>query len=75
MADSLRRIRAQPREIWMVKLADRIANLAPPPATWSRDKSRAYREQAIAIVDSLGPASASLEARLRARIASYAAYC
>jgi (p)ppGpp synthase/HD superfamily hydrolase len=75
MADSLQRIRTQPREIWMVKLADRIANLAPPPAAWSRDKCRAYREQAIAIADALGAASASLDERLRTRIASYAAYC
>jgi (p)ppGpp synthase/HD superfamily hydrolase len=75
MADSLQRIRMQPREIWMVKLADRIANLAPPPAAWSRDKCRAYREQAIAIADALGAASAALDARLRTRIASYAAYC
>jgi guanosine-3',5'-bis(diphosphate) 3'-pyrophosphohydrolase len=75
MADSLARIKAQPREIWMVKLADRIANLAPPPAAWSRDKCRAYREQAIAIADALGAASASLDERLRTRIASYAAYC
>src|ERR1700760_1741898 len=29
--DSLRRIRAQPREVWMGKLADRIANLEAPP--------------------------------------------
>jgi (p)ppGpp synthase/HD superfamily hydrolase len=75
MADSLRRIRMQPREIWMVKLADRITNLAPPPAHWSRDKCRAYRDEAIVIADTLGTASAALDARLRARIASYAAYC
>src|SRR5262245_9451528 len=30
MADSLRRIREQPREVWMVKLADRITNLQKP---------------------------------------------
>ncbi len=34
MADSLRRIREQPREVWLVKLADRITNLAPPPSYW-----------------------------------------
>jgi (p)ppGpp synthase/HD superfamily hydrolase len=75
MADSLERIRAQPREVWMVKLGDRITNLAPPPASWSRDKCRAYRQEAIAIADVLGAASPALEARLRARIASYATYC
>lgn len=75
MADSLRRIRLQPREIWMVKLADRITNLAPPPAKWTRDKCRAYREEAIAIADALGAASATLDSRLRSRIASYASFC
>lgn len=75
MADSLRRIALQPREVWMVKLADRITNLAPPPAKWTRDKCRAYREEAIAIADALGAASAVLDARIRARIASYATYC
>ena len=30
--DSLERIKLQPKEIWMVKLADRITNLQPPPS-------------------------------------------
>lgn len=75
MADSLRRIRLQPPEVWMVKLADRITNLAPPPAHWSADKRRAYRAEAVTIADALGSASPALDARIRARIASYAAYC
>ena len=54
MADSLRRIRLQPREVWVVKLANRITNLAPPPAGWSSDKRRAYRDEAIEIADALG---------------------
>jgi (p)ppGpp synthase/HD superfamily hydrolase len=74
MADSLRRIRLQPREVWIVKLADRITNLAPPPEKWSSDKRRAYRAEAVEIVDALGPASAALDARIRARIAAYSAY-
>jgi (p)ppGpp synthase/HD superfamily hydrolase len=74
MADSLRRIRAQPRDVWAVKLADRITNLAPPPAGWSRDKCASYREEAIAIADALGEASPVLEARLRARIEAYRSY-
>ena len=74
MADSLRRIRAQPHEIWMVKLADRITNLAPPPAHWPSDKRSAYREEAIAIADALVGASPTLDVRIRASIAAYAAY-
>ena len=34
MADSLRRIREQPPEIAVVKLADRITNLSEPPHYW-----------------------------------------
>jgi (p)ppGpp synthase/HD superfamily hydrolase len=75
MADSLARIKSQPREIWMVKLADRITNLAPPPPNWSREKCAAYRDEAGSIADALGAASAQLDARLRARIASYGSYC
>jgi (p)ppGpp synthase/HD superfamily hydrolase len=75
MTDSLRRIGQQPREVWMVKLADRITNLAPPPKHWSADKCRAYRDEAEVIADSLGAASPALEARIRARIAAYTAYC
>jgi (p)ppGpp synthase/HD superfamily hydrolase len=74
MADSLRRILAQPHAVWMVKLADRITNLDEPPRSWVVDKRRAYRDEAIMIADALGAASPVLEARLRARIAGYAAY-
>ena len=38
MTDSLARIKEQPREIWMVKLADRITNLQPPPGHWNAEK-------------------------------------
>jgi (p)ppGpp synthase/HD superfamily hydrolase len=74
MADSLRRIQAQPHAVWMVKLADRITNLDVPPRSWSPDKRRRYRDEAIAIADALGSASPALETRIRARIAAYAAY-
>lgn len=71
MADSLRRIQAQPREVWMVKLADRIVNLQPPPGHWPAAKIAAYRAEALAIADTLGAASPHLHARLRAKIAGY----
>jgi (p)ppGpp synthase/HD superfamily hydrolase len=74
MADSLRRIQTQPRAVWMVKLADRITNLADPPRSWTPEKRRAYRAEAIAIADALGAASPALEARLRARITAYQAF-
>lgn len=71
MADSLRRIQAQPREVWLVKLADRIVNLGPPPHHWTGEKIAAYRAEARAIAEALSSASPYLAARLRARIEGY----
>lgn len=74
MPDSLRRIAAQPVEASLIKLADRITNLAPPPAYWKREKCAAYRAEAERILEELGAASPFLAARMRERIAAYAAY-
>jgi (p)ppGpp synthase/HD superfamily hydrolase len=60
--------------VWIVKLADRITNLAPPPAHWTADKRRSYRDEAIVIADTLAGASRLLEARIRARIDAYPAF-
>src|SRR6185312_6092904 len=46
MADSLRRIKDQPREIAIVKLADRITNMGTPPHTWSKYKCATYLVEA-----------------------------
>jgi (p)ppGpp synthase/HD superfamily hydrolase len=74
MPDSLRRIRLQPREVWMVKLADRICNLQPPPKHWSKAKAAKYREEAREILAQLGEASPYLAARLADKIDNYAAF-
>lgn len=74
MADSLRRIRAQPHEVWIVKLADRTINMAPPPSYWDDAKKKKYRAEAYEIADALGAASDHLHARLRARADRYARY-
>lgn len=75
MSDSLARIRGQPREVWMVKLADRITNLEPPPRAWSAEKRRAYLAEARLILDALRGASAPLEGRLASKIVEYEAHC
>jgi (p)ppGpp synthase/HD superfamily hydrolase len=74
MADSLRRVREQPPEVWIVKLADRITNLAPPPAHWPTDKRRAYLVEAGEILRALAPSSLWLADRLAARMSAYEAY-
>ena len=71
MADSLWRIRQQPREVWMVKLADRIANLQGPPFYWDNKKIRAYQAEARVILESLGTASEALSQRLAKKIEDY----
>ncbi len=75
MADALRRIRAQPKEIWAVKLADRITNLEPPPPAWTPEKRRRYLAEAKQILDALRGASASLEERFEQKMREYEAYC
>lgn len=74
MKDSLRRIRQQPKEVWLVKLADRITNLAPPPHYWSRDKIERYRTEACEIQAALQAASAYLSHRLARKIDEYEMY-
>ena len=71
LADSLHRIRVQPIEIWMVKLADRITNLQPPPIHWTPEKIGRYREEAIEIHTHLQAASPYLAARLASKIQNY----
>ncbi len=71
IADSLERIRKSPVEIQMVKLADRITNLSPPPPQWSRQKIIDYHSDAIMIYDALNDADAILSKRLMEKIKCY----
>ena len=71
MQDSLNRIRKQPVEVWMVKLADRITNLQPPPRHWTKGNIRRYYVEAIEIHSALGSANESLSSRLLDKIKSY----
>ncbi len=74
MEDSLKRIQQQPREIWMVKLADRITNLGPPPWYWQLEKKQRYQGEAELILKSLGSASEVLSERLQSKIDHYDQY-
>ena len=71
MADSLRRIKEAREEVAMVKMADRITNLQPPPAHWDDAKVAAYREQAREILSELRDACSVLAARLEEKIQAY----
>jgi (p)ppGpp synthase/HD superfamily hydrolase len=71
MTDSLERIRQQPKEIWMVKLADRITNLQPPPTHWDNEKINKYKSEAELILETLGSSNKHLADRLKNKILEY----
>jgi (p)ppGpp synthase/HD superfamily hydrolase len=71
MQDSLRRIQLEPKEVWVVKLADRISNLYHPPFYWNAEKIMQYKAEARVILAALGSANAKLAARLEEKIAAY----
>jgi len=74
MDDSIHRIKKQPKEVWMVKLCDRITNLQPPPKHWDTDKISRYRDEASCILNQLGEANQFLAERLNAKIDGYSQY-
>lgn len=71
MRDSLDRIIERPREVALVKLADRICNLSAPPYYWDDAKKRKYKEEAQTILAALAYASNYLANRLEAKIKAY----
>ena len=71
LEDSLQRIKQQPREIWMVKMADRITNLQPPPSHWTTEMIERYKQGAELIHKELVSASVYLGQRLRMKIDGY----
>jgi (p)ppGpp synthase/HD superfamily hydrolase len=69
--DSLHRIRQQPKEIWAVKLADRISNLKPPPFDWDKAKKIKYLEDAALIHEQLKDGNEYLANRLAEKMGEY----
>lgn len=71
MIDSLNRIKKLPKEVWAVKLADRITNLQPPPAHWPEEKIKKYKVEAEIILQELRGGNEYLEKRLEQKIKEY----
>lgn len=71
MADSLHRIKQQPKEVWAVKLADRITNLQRPPHFWKEEKIKKYKKEAQIILEELRGGNEYLENRLKEKIETY----
>lgn len=74
MKDSLERLLAQPYEIQMVKLADRITNLGIPPKHWDSEKIKKYQEEAALILSCLKNSNIYLSKRLEEKIEEYKKY-
>jgi len=74
MIDSLERIIKQPKEVWVVKMADRVANLGEPPYYWKAEKKERYRAEAQIIWDYLNEANEAMAKRLKEKIDAYEKY-
>lgn len=71
MSDSLNKLLAQPYEIQMIKLADRITNMQKPPEHWENDKIYAYFQEAKLILSCLKNSNMHLSKRLEEKINNY----
>lgn len=74
MEDSLRRIKELEKEVWAVKMADRITNLEAPPLNWNKLKRKKYLELSEVILKELGEANEYLSKRLEETINEYRVY-
>ena len=74
MADSLKRIIQQGKEVRMVKMADRINNLQKPPKHWNRAKMKRYQKEAQFMLEQLSGVHPYIEARLKQKIEAYKQY-
>lgn len=59
------------KEVWCVKLADRICNLKDPPYKWTNKQKAMYLSESIFILKELGEASNYLSNRLASKIENY----
>jgi (p)ppGpp synthase/HD superfamily hydrolase len=71
ITDSLQRINDLEKEVAIVKLADRITNLQPPPKHWSKEKIIKYVDVARQISKSLEGKNEYLDNRIKKKILEY----
>lgn len=69
--DSIMRIKKLSHEVWAVKLADRIANLQPPPDHWNLERIEKYKQQSTEILILLKEGNTFLADRLERVIKNY----
>ena len=71
MQDCLNKIVKQPKEIAMVKMADRLFNMRQRPPVWSKQKQDEYKVEAQLILNTLGYCSKTLQQKLQSAINNY----
>ncbi|OFX44765.1 MAG: hypothetical protein A2046_04955 [Bacteroidetes bacterium GWA2_30_7] len=74
LEDSVNRILLEPKEIWIVKMADRITNLQKPPDSWTFEKKESYKKEAIMIYEKLHEANDYIAFRFLRKIEEYSKY-
>jgi guanosine-3',5'-bis(diphosphate) 3'-pyrophosphohydrolase len=74
MEDSIERILGSNPEVGMVKLADRITNLQPPPHFWSREKIELYYHEAVLLWEKLGHLNVALSQRMAEQLLVYRSF-
>lgn len=74
MSDSMNKLLAQPYEVQMIKLANRITNMKKPPESWDNEKIYNYHKEAKFILSCLKNSNAYLSQRLENKIAEYRVY-
>ena len=75
MSDSLKRILKEPKEVALVKIADRITNLQTPPKTWSAEKINNYYLEAKYLAKKLMGNNDYLDLRINSQLSIYEGYC
>jgi guanosine-3',5'-bis(diphosphate) 3'-pyrophosphohydrolase len=74
LVNSLDRIKMLEKEVWAIKLADRITNLQAPPLDWEQEKRQRYLDGSINILNELGPGNEYLARRLQEEVQRYTTY-
>ncbi len=69
--DCIERIKLQPKEVAIVKLADRLLNVRDRFADWTEEKLEKYKKEAQYICDELGYACDNLKNELQKAIDVY----
>jgi (p)ppGpp synthase/HD superfamily hydrolase len=70
-ADSIERIKKQPREVAIVKLCDRMDNIASVNSSWSKEKSLDYARESEYIAGQLEFSNERLAQKLKDNVAAY----